>query len=58
MNIDEIYNTDCLEGMKAMPDASVDAVITSPPYNFCLRVRGGGNNGGGGNNNPPGELEE
>ena len=31
---------DCIEGMKQIPDGSVDAVITSPPYNFCLRVRG------------------
>ena len=23
-----------------MPDGSVDAVVTSPPYNFCLRVNG------------------
>ena len=41
MEIDNIYNRDCLEGMKAMADGSVDSVITSPPYNFCLRVRGG-----------------
>lgn len=40
MEIDKIYNCDCLEGMRAMPDASVDAVVTSPPYNLCLRVRG------------------
>lgn len=26
--------------MKRIPDGSIDAVITSPPYNFCLRVRG------------------
>lgn len=37
---DHIYNMDCLEGMKQMADDSVDMVITSPPYNFCLRVRG------------------
>ena len=40
MEIDRIYNMDCLEGMKGMTYGSVDAVITSPPYNFCLRVRG------------------
>ena len=40
MEIDRIYNCDCLEGMREMPDGSVDAVVTSPPYNFCLRVRG------------------
>ena len=40
IEIDNIYNMDCLEGMKLIPDGMVDAVITSPPYNFCLRVRG------------------
>lgn len=38
MEIDKILNMDCLKGMKAMPDGSVDAVVTSPPYNYCLRV--------------------
>lgn len=28
-----IYNEDCIEGMKKLPDNSVDCVITSPPYN-------------------------
>jgi site-specific DNA-methyltransferase (adenine-specific) len=27
-----IYNGDCLEVLKALPDASVDAVVTDPPY--------------------------
>ena len=40
IELDNIYNMDCLEGMKAMPDGSVDCVVTSPPYNFCLRVMG------------------
>lgn len=40
MEIDKIYNTDCLEGMRSLPDGCVEAVITSPPYNLCLRVRG------------------
>jgi len=40
MELDRIYNCDCLEGMKAMADGSVDHCLTSPPYNFCLRVRG------------------
>lgn len=31
MNI-QLYNGDCLEEMKKMPDESVDCVITSPPY--------------------------
>lgn len=28
----EIYNEDCLEGMKSLPDGSVDVVIADPPY--------------------------
>ena len=32
MEIDRIYNCDCLEGMKQIPDGCVDAIITSPPY--------------------------
>ncbi len=32
MEINKIYNLDCLEGMKKMEDNSVDAIITDPPY--------------------------
>jgi site-specific DNA-methyltransferase (adenine-specific) len=32
----ELYLGDCLEYMKSMPDKSVDAVITDPPYNGDL----------------------
>ena len=39
--IDNIYNQDCLSGMKQMPDNSVDIVITSPPYNYNLRIMKG-----------------
>lgn len=28
----ELYNEDCLEGMKRIPDGSIDAIITDPPY--------------------------
>ena len=30
--IDKIYNEDCLEGMKRIPDGMVDAIITDLPY--------------------------
>jgi len=33
MQLNRIYNEDCLEGMREMNDDSVDHVITSPPYN-------------------------
>lgn len=32
MEIDNIYNMDCLEGMKAIPSGSIDAVICDLPY--------------------------
>ena len=32
MELNKIYNEDCLEGMKRIPDGSVDLVVTSPPY--------------------------
>lgn len=32
---------DCLDRMKEIPDESIDAVITSPPYNMNLRIRNG-----------------
>ena len=34
MRLNTIYNEDCLEGMKRIPDKSVDIIITSPPYNI------------------------
>lgn len=41
IELDTIYNMDCLEGMKQMSDGSVDMVVTSPPYNFGLRIHTG-----------------
>ena len=32
VELNRIYNEDCLEGMKRIPDKSVDLVITDPPY--------------------------
>ena len=34
IELNKIYNEDCLEGMKRIPDKSVDIIITSPPYNI------------------------
>jgi DNA modification methylase len=36
MDINIIYNEDCLEGLKKLPDNSIDCCVTSPPY-FGLR---------------------
>lgn len=32
IEIDNIYNMDCIEGMKLMANGSVDAVIADLPY--------------------------
>ena len=38
IELDKIYNMDCLDGMKAIPDGSVDLVVTSPPYNYNVQI--------------------
>ena len=30
--LNQIFNEDCLEGMKRIPDGSIDCVITDTPY--------------------------
>ena len=37
----KIYNMDCLEGMKQIPDNSIDLIVTDPPYKI---VQGGCSN--------------
>lgn len=32
MELDVIYNDDCIEGMKKIPDESIDLIVTDPPY--------------------------
>ncbi len=32
MELNKIYNEDCLEGMKRMPDKSVDMILCDLPY--------------------------
>jgi len=41
IELNKVYNESCLETLKKMKDGSVDAVITSPPYNMNLRIRNG-----------------
>jgi len=41
MEINKIYNEDCLVTMGNMPDKFVDLVVTSPPYNMRTRIRNG-----------------
>ncbi|MBS6151884.1 MAG: site-specific DNA-methyltransferase [Campylobacter gracilis] len=40
LELNKIYNTDCLEFMHSMPDSCVDLVVTDPPYE--IHTKGGG----------------
>ena len=42
MELNRIYNGDCLVGMKRIPDESVDLIVTDPPYliNYSRHVKG------------------
>lgn len=39
IELDKIYNEDCLQGLKRLPDNSIDCCVTSPPY-YALRDYG------------------
>lgn len=41
MKTDIIYNEDCLEGMKKLPDNSIDLILTDPPFKVSQRYSGG-----------------
>ena len=36
LEINNIYNMDCVEGLKQVADNSVDLIVTSPPYNLGI----------------------
>lgn len=36
----QIYNMDCLEGMKLLPDNCIDLTVTSPPYDNLRKYNG------------------
>lgn len=38
--INKIYNMDCVDGMKMLPDNSVDLTVTSPPYDSLRKYNG------------------
>lgn len=40
MKTDVIYNEHCLNTIGRIKDKSIDLVVTSPPYNMNLRIRG------------------
>lgn len=40
MKINTIYNMDCVEGMRMLPDNSIDLTVTSPPYDNLREYNG------------------
>ena len=40
IELNRIYNEDCLEGMKRIPDGFVDLTVTSPPYDNLRAYNG------------------
>ena len=46
MRLNYIDNIDCLEGLKEIPDSSVDLVVTDPPYGIGIKSQGGAKGGG------------
>jgi len=41
LELNKIYQWDCLELMKSIPDKSIDLVLTDPPYNINLKPQRG-----------------
>jgi hypothetical protein len=39
MQLDILYNEDCLEGMRKLPENCIDAVVTDPPYGISFMCR-------------------
>jgi len=40
MELNKIYNMDCIEWMKLIPDGSIDLTVTSPPYDNLRTYNG------------------
>ena len=38
--INKIYNMDCLDGLKNLPDSFIDLTVTSPPYDNIRKYNG------------------
>lgn len=41
LEINKLYNENCITTLKRMPDKFIDLVVTSPPYNMRTRIRNG-----------------
>jgi DNA modification methylase len=40
LELNKIYNMDCISGMKLIEDNSIDLVVTSPPYDGLREYNG------------------
>ena len=40
MELNKIYNENCLDTMKRMPDCFIDLTVTSPPYDNLREYKG------------------
>lgn len=40
MELNKIYNMDCLEGLRLLPDSYIDLTVTSPPYDDLRNYNG------------------
>lgn len=40
MELNRIYNIDCLNGLKNLPDEYIDLTVTSPPYDDLRKYKG------------------
>lgn len=49
IELNRIYNEDCLEGMIRIPDNTIDLVVTDPPY--CIGATSNGKKGSWSDNN-------
>jgi site-specific DNA-methyltransferase (adenine-specific) len=58
LELNKIYNMDCIEGMKLLPDGTdeigIDLIVTDPPYKTIT----GGKNNGKNSKRPKGVLNE
>lgn len=37
LEVNNIYNMDCVEGLKKLDDGTIDLIVTSPPYNLGIK---------------------
>ncbi len=39
LELNKIYNMDCIEGMKYIPNGTIDLVITDPPFAIDFKAK-------------------